>query len=204
MAGRLDRLGFRRATLGVSALTNAACFPRDSSRGPFWLPCGSHLGPVFSAPALSETRADGGYRDACSIAHSLRGLLDACSIPRQGNPKGARRCGFSRPTPCRQPRDGHPQVDGARPPACQRGNWQVAARGRAASPTKRGRIVSRDKDLSPTCLGKRVQIRRTCLVPPSIERSRTIGRWCSIARRRAHRRRRPLGRRPLGWRLSAS
>jgi hypothetical protein len=30
--------------------------------------------------------------------------------------------------------------------------WRVAARGRAASPTKRGRIVLSDKDLSPICL----------------------------------------------------
>jgi hypothetical protein len=88
--GRLDGRAIRRATLRVSARLVLTGFdpPRDSSRGSFWLPCGSHFGPVFSAPALSETRTEGGYRDACSIARSLRGLLDACSIPRRGNPQG--------------------------------------------------------------------------------------------------------------------
>ena len=43
----------------------------------------------LSAPALSEVMAPRRYRDVCSIARSLRGLLDACSIPRRGYPKGA-------------------------------------------------------------------------------------------------------------------
>jgi hypothetical protein len=88
--GRLDGRAIRRATLRVPARLVLLCFgpPRDSSRGLYRLPRGSHFGPVFSAPALSETRTAGGYRDACSIARSLRGLLDACSIPRQGHPPG--------------------------------------------------------------------------------------------------------------------
>jgi hypothetical protein len=69
-----------------------AVFPR-SRRIPFARPserpvrCG-RLGDlrILSAPALSEGPRRGGYRDACSIARSLRGLLDACSILRRGNP----------------------------------------------------------------------------------------------------------------------
>jgi hypothetical protein len=72
---------------------------------------------------------------------------------------------------------------------------KVAARGRAASPTKRGRIVRCDKKLSPMVFLKGTnQAYRPCT---PFRRSRTIGRPCSIARRRAFGWRRPCGRRPL-------
>ena len=63
----------------------------------------SHLS---SSPRICRRESRrGGYRDACSIARSLRGLLDACSIPRPRAPHPqmgratVRRC---RPTTRRQ------------------------------------------------------------------------------------------------------
>jgi hypothetical protein len=46
--------------------------------------------PAIAPPPLCRrSRREGEYRDACSIARSLRGLLDACSIPRRVYPQGA-------------------------------------------------------------------------------------------------------------------
>lgn len=105
-------------------------------------PFANRPGRSLLPPLLSETHADGGYRDVCSIARSLRGLLDACSILRQGKPGGRASVRRSRPTPCRQPERHSPKKLGAsgRQLAIE-GNWQVAARGRAASPTKAGAIL---------------------------------------------------------------
>ena len=124
----------RRATLRVSARLVLLCFdpPRDSSRGLYWLPCGSHFGPVFSAPALSETRTEGGYRDACSIARSLRGLLDACSILRRGHPPGCASSGAAgRPRAASQATR-TPCV--ARRPASKQARRSYRARKRAGRP----------------------------------------------------------------------
>jgi hypothetical protein len=98
-SGCLDRLGSGRATPPVYRLARA-CRASAAKRPPT---CG-RLGDLrfLPPPLCRRERADGGYRDACSIARSLRGLLDACSIPRRGLPRPetgratVRRC---RPTP---------------------------------------------------------------------------------------------------------
>jgi hypothetical protein len=137
---------------------------------------------VFSAPALSETRTEGGYR-TCSIARSTcEDYRDMFDYPAEGTPfGGARRPALpADPVP---PVEHHaPEVRGAqtalqaRTAAGAKHPWlnsagaasfagrtsllqevvcgKVAARGRAASPTKRGRIVRSDKDLSPMMFSK--------------------------------------------------
>lgn len=78
LGGRLDR-----PDLPVRDTFVSGSFP-PSRRGES---LARHVLATFPAPALSEGTRRGGYRDACSIARSLRGLLDACSIPRRGPPQ---------------------------------------------------------------------------------------------------------------------
>ena len=84
IAGCLDRRLIRRATLDVSSALGMPSIP--AGLRPILVRRLGDFRPAFPAPALSEGARRGGYRDACSIARSLRGLLDACSIPRRGHP----------------------------------------------------------------------------------------------------------------------
>jgi len=103
--GRLYRRLIRRATLACLRLQRRVSIPTGLPVPHLRLPAASPTAPVFSAPDLSEGARRGGYRDACPIARSLRGLLDACSIPRPRAPHPqmgratVRRC---RPTTRRQ------------------------------------------------------------------------------------------------------
>ena len=69
-------------------------------RGRF-LSCAPLCGVVLSAPALSETRTEGGYR-TCSIARSTARTIGRVRLPRRGNPNGVRVVRRCRPTPRRQ------------------------------------------------------------------------------------------------------
>ncbi len=81
LGGRLDRR-WRRARLRC---IGSAALRISAAKRP--VTCGRFGDLRFLPPRLCRReRADGGYRDACSIARSLRGLLDACSIPRRGQP----------------------------------------------------------------------------------------------------------------------
>ena len=90
----------------------------DRLAGPsFVLACGEFQPHLSSSPRICRRESRrGGYRDACSIARSLRGLLNACSIPRPRatpSPDGA----CDRPA---LPADHPPPVEHRGPPAAAR------------------------------------------------------------------------------------
>jgi len=182
--------------------------------------CDAFLRAGVLAPALSETRTEGGYR-TCSIARSTARTIGCVRLPRRGNPKGVRVVRRCRPTPRRQ---SSTTIPGSRvvarrpglhggPKGCKVRNvhaarrdsegaasfaitrhgdsrvGKVAARGRAASPTKRGRIVRRDKNLSPMVFSKGYKSGVPALYPCLDDRGLSDAP-CSIARRRH------FGRRP--------
>jgi len=182
-------------------------------RGRF-LSCASLCGVVLSAPALSETRTEGGYR-TCSIARSTARTIGRVRLPRRGNPNGVRVVRRCRPTPRRQssttiPGPGSWRTDlslHGGPKGCKVRNvravrrdsegaasfaitrhgdsrvGKVAARGRAASPTKRGRIVRSDKSLSQMVFSKGYKSGVPALYPCFDDRGLSDAP-CSIARRR--------------------
>jgi hypothetical protein len=85
--GRLDGRLIRRATLTGLRLRAGPSLSRPARRSLTRTRLRRVPSHSCSSPPLCRReRRRGGYRDACSIARSLRGLLDACSIPRRGQP----------------------------------------------------------------------------------------------------------------------
>jgi hypothetical protein len=173
------------------------------------------LAACVLAPALSESRTEGGYRTYSIARSTSEDYRDMYDYPAEGTPLGVRVARLRRPTPCRQsstttPRSGSadraPSKDsrGCRaPPAEQRRSRQlcqthkplqevvcgkVAARGRAASPTKRGRIVKCSSHLLLIVFRKGYKSSVPTLYP-SFDGRGLSDASCSIARSR------PFGRR---------
>ena len=121
---------------------------------------------VRFCPRFCRRSSAEAYRDACAIARSVRGLLDACSIPRRGHPSGCAAVRRSRPTPCRQPSTAA-QGEERRPPALLS---QSGGAGSGGKPDKSG---GKYRATASNCgfLGGTSKN-----VPVVVWRSRTIGR----------------------------
>jgi hypothetical protein len=124
------------------------------------LACGEFQSHLSSSPRICRREPRrGGYRDACSIARSLRGLLDACSIPRPRatpSPDGA----CDRPA---LPADHPPPVEHRGPPAAAR--RPVPEQDRRADSARQGRACQSEgtakepplchfTQLGDSCVGK--------------------------------------------------
>ena len=132
IAGCLDGRADPARDTGVSSAQRMREHP-DRLAGPsLVLACGEFLRTCVLRPRFVGGARRGGYRDACSIARSLRGLLDACSIPRRGHPIPDGAC--DRPA---LPADPVPPVEHRGPPAAAR--RPVPEQDRRADSARQGR-----------------------------------------------------------------
>lgn len=152
----------RDTDVSFSAHASTAC------AGPCCAPALGAIRLCFSPPLCRRERAEGGYRTCSIARSRSEDYCRRVRYPAEGTPKGHASARRGRPTPCRQSSTTHarawsadralpgigrdvaqvaqlPNGHAGAPPALPlrpawkiAGRGKVAARGRAASPTKRG------------------------------------------------------------------